>query len=313
MREARKELDTVVGKVKIDDSTNSEKINQAVAAKQQSLIAVDRYNGLVDTSLGQTSPSYTQHTLRSSADLPSVYAEYLAIEELFEEPGGFVDTTPRLHKRKRETSQEQQARSRLGGGFGHDLRQHPQSVQDQDQPPTRREADDTKELPCSPPGKSSDGNNDLEPTSPTSRRPIQTRAEDLTVRRPNLPPPRLDSLPLPRKTSLRQPRKPQRDTSTSRVGIVYEECDVEYTSSGSSSPFTPPAALQENVDPASSSPFHESPTPRSALATPIDAALKTPAASPKTVALTPLKRHVQVPATLDTVDEEFEWNDEEIF
>jgi len=89
----------------------------------------------------------------------------------------------------------------------------------------------------------------------------------------------------------------------------------EYTSSGSSSPLTPPGMLQENIDPAaSSSPFRESPTP----AVPAAAKVKMPPAQkqrqqPKSGTLTPLKRYVRAPAKLSTVDEEFEWNDEEIF
>jgi len=318
LREARQELDAVVGTIRPDLSTNSEKINHAIAAKQQMLAGGDRYNGLVETLLNQGSPSYKQHTLNSTADLPRAYAEYLAMEDAMEADGGFVNTTPRHVKRKRQpdTDHEGQveASGRSGGGRAQlQTRDFLSDIsQDAERPPTRRKSEHIKELPPPPPPiplvKAIDSDSDYEPTTPTSRRPVQIKSSDLTRKRPHLPPPRLDSLSTALKPSLRQPHKP------AISAVVYEESDQEYTSSGSSSPFTPPNMQKENIDPAaSSSPFHESPTPRSVVPSLRDAISKTPAASPQPVALTPLKRHVRIPAQLSTVDEEFEWNDEEIF
>lgn len=323
LKEARQELDSVVGTIRPDCSTNSEKINQAIEAKQQMLVDSDRYDGLVETLLNQGSPSYKQHSLNSSADLPRAYAEYLAIEDAMEADGSFVGITPRHTKRKRQADSDHEGQAealgRSVGGRSHRQTHYLLSdiPQDAERPPPRRKSEHITELPPPPPLVGAVGSDsDHEPTTPTSRRPVQIKSSDLTRKRPHLPPPRLDSLSRTLKPSLRQPHKsapPQHDPATSRSAVVYEESDQEYTSSGSSSPYTPPNMQKENIDPASSSPFHESPTPRSAITSPQEAASRTPAASPQPVALTPLKRHVRIPAKLSTVDEEFEWNDEEIF
>lgn len=315
LKEARQELNTVVGSVRTDSSMNSEKTNNAILAKHQSLAAGDRYNGLVESLLGQQSPSYKQHTLSSSADLPRAYAEYLAVEEAFEAEDGFIDATPRQYKRKRQMD-EDYAQS---GGSRLDSPDYQSGLsQLSERPPTRRKSEHSKEMPPAPLfEKAPDSESDDEPATPTSRRPDRIKTGDLTKKRPHLPPPRLESLPTTSKPPLQQPHKPavsELIVDASRAGgVVYEVSDREYTSSGTSSPFTPPAMQKENIDPMSSSPFHESPTPRSTEQTASEVVSKEVAANPQPVALTPLKRHVRVPAKLSTVDEEFEWNDEETF
>lgn len=329
LREARQELDTVVGSVRQQDSgsTNSEKINKAVLAKQQSLTAGDRYDGLVESLLGQKSPSYKQHSLNSSTDLPRAYAEYLAVENALEAEEGrdSVASSPRHNKRKRPS-----AVPSLGASSP--TNQSPESPPPQhlERPPTRRKSDHHKDLPPPPPSGFSAIHNTPPTTAPPPRLP---RPSDVIRKQPHLPPPRADSLPRPQQPVERQPRKaPSFPSSAARqqatrtapapAGVLYsplaEPEHDEYTSSGSSSPLTPPGMLQENMDPAaSSSPFRESPTPAVPAAA-AAAAVKMPPAQkqqqqPKSGTLTPLKRHVRAPAKLSTVDEEFEWNDEEIF